>query len=479
MTGVPLDPHEVPARFPSILTRAFQLRFFDAVFPPGGYATSGIVEATPGGGKTTAMVSIAFASIVMCLRNRLPRPHCVFVFVVDTMTAYGFAEEWRKFDGGDTLTVIHDTAVVDFSTFHDGLVIMTYAWGFRNKEKLEAARAHVVLLDEVHRAIADKWKESWSVVRDPTGNVPLRIGATATLRRADDNVRMLVENSECPYYVGPVLARLEMDEALKKGYVAAVDLYEYICTPPKHMSKRAQRIAFKARYLEDLLFPFLFHSCEGAAVVFISDPRAAASFARRMLGRDNKNCFYISSEIDADERNQILEYLNTGVCTVRPEWTGRPFVLFSTVGQEGMNLTRCTCVIHFHANITSESQDAQRAGRAARKKNDNLRSTCYVLLLPEEYEERSREDARTYTEEIFLTKWKVQHDPQCLNARRYTDETSADFLALVATQEGVADELVATQLQEAKTRTSSNKKKNKKSVQDIILSKFRFLKKKH
>lgn len=474
-----LNETEVLCRFPSILTRDFQLRFFDAVFPVGQHVTSGIIEAVPGAGKTSAMVSIAFAAIVHCVWYGLARPHRVFVFVVDTMTAHGFAEEWRKFDGGDTLTVIHESSNIDFNSFNDGVIIMTYAWGFRNKEKLEEARAQVVILDEVHRAIAEKWKESWSVVRDSSGKIPLRIGATATLKRADDNVNLLISDPENAYYVGPVLARLNMEEALKREYVSPVELHEYICKPPPHMTKRTERIAFKARFLEDLLMPFLEGEESVTAAVFISDPRAAASFARRLTNEAGQSCFYISSEVDADERNQILEYLNTGRCVSRPQWDGRPCVLFSTVGQEGMNLTRCTCVIHFHANITSESQDAQRAGRAARKKARAQPSTCYVLLLPEEFKDREKEDARGYTEEIFLTKWNVHRTPTCLRAKKYVNEQSEEFLALVKTQEGVADGLVTSQLQDARAKmTSASASKKQKTVQNNLLTKFRQLSKK-
>ena len=65
-----LDKTEVLGRFPSFLTRDFQLRFFDAVFPPGKHVTSGIIEAVPGAGKTTAMVAVAFAAIVRPFEKR-------------------------------------------------------------------------------------------------------------------------------------------------------------------------------------------------------------------------------------------------------------------------------------------------------------------------------------------------------------------------------------------------------------------------
>ena len=431
-----------------MLTRTFQLEFFDAVLPAGRPPAPGILVAVPGAGKTAVLVHVAFSALAWAVRRGEPGPHRAFVFVVDAMTAHAFAAEWRRLDGGDTCSVVGDAADFDARVFPEGLVVATYQWAYLNSVYLAITSANIVILDEVHRAAADKWKEGWSVVRDASNRVPLRVGATATLSRTDDGVRVLTGDPKHPLYVGPVVCDLNFDDARRAGYVTAVELHECVCPVATGGGADAALLsARKAPYMEHLLAPYLRgESGEVAAVVFVRHPKTAESLAWHLRGDgDDRRCFYLTSDVAPLERSAILKYFN-GVSGSSDEerallarYAGRPRVMFTTVGQEGMNVAACTRVVQFDAVVDSGTFDAQRAGRAARIKTRDVSSDCHVLLTPAENARRIGCRARAYTAELFKTQWISCSDPSRARASVYASETSVAFRALVAAERGERD----------------------------------------
>jgi hypothetical protein len=306
------------------------------------------------------------------------------------------------------------------------------------------------------------------------------VGATATLSRSDDHVALLDSAAAGnDYYVGPVLVNLGMDVAFTKNYVSRVRLHEIVCpVPGTSKAEAALRSARKAPYLEHLLAPYMSFERTGGAVVFVNHPPTAETLARRLFVRNDPTlcCFYMTSDVPPAERNCILKHFNNIEGDTDAEvaqllrFKQRPRVMFTTVGQEGMNVSSCTRVIHFNPVMCSGALDAQRTGRAARKKHGcDEPSDCYVLLTPAEHKARlTKHNARAYTTAVFGEEWVVDASPSKALARVYADEDGEAFRALVGAESGTRDALVARQAKESRDAAAAKRKKTVNVRQEII-----------
>jgi hypothetical protein len=128
-------------------------------------------------------------------------------------------------------------------------------------------------------------------------------------------------------------------------------------------------------------------------------------------------------------------------------------------------------VIHFNPTIVSGAFDAQRAGRAARRKEHDEPSDCFVLLTPNEYADRlTKHNARAYTTSVFGEEWDVNTSPERVVDGVYASEQGEAFQVLVKAENGERDAMLEQQISEKRAQAIA--KKNKVNVRSEILKRF-------
>ena len=145
-------------------------------------------------------------------------------------------------------------------------------------------------------------------------------------------------------------------------------------------------------------------------------------------------------------------------------YEGRPRVLYTTVGEEGMNVRRCTRVVQFDPVVASGAFDAQRAGRAARRKEGLGASDCVVLLSPKERAERMQSSARAYTADVFGQAWETLAPPAG-SGGAFADPAGEAAAALAASYGGTRDPLA---VREAEARAAAQAARPRNFQKEVL-----------
>jgi len=349
-----------------VTPRDYQRAAVQKLFWNGFRAHSGTLVLPCGAGKTLCGIS------VMCL---LKKP--TIIFCNSILALMQWKEQILKWSELPTSAISRFAS--EFAHEWDpnaGVIITTYAM-FSNTSNRKNAALNMIakcnsrewgllILDEVHLAPA-------RVFRTVANNIKahVKLGLTATAVREDE----LIE--ELPNLVGPKLYELDMHTLRMHNHIAPVECEEIHC-PLTDMFTAAFR---RAATMEEKRLIYTINPNKIRIVAALVKKHKADNH-KIMIFCDNLfglkvfsmilNMPKISGETPTHERASIItRFRNT---------KGGDCVLFSTVGDQSIDLPEADVVIQVALMHGSRMQEGQRIGRVQRPMAGKLKAHFYSIV---------------------------------------------------------------------------------------------------
>jgi DNA excision repair protein ERCC-3 len=285
----------------------------------------------------------------------------------------------------------------------------------RSKEMMRQCKERewgITILDEVHLAPA-------KIFRKVTNNINshIKIGLTATMVREDELV------DEIPFLVGPTLYNLDIFTLRSFNHIAPVHCTE-ITIPMSDVF--GQRFLFeedrevktmmwtcnpnKLRVVYELMCK---HVKQNNKVMIFCDNLFALKVYQEILG-----CPKIQGSTPTAERLQIIKKFKED---------GGNCVLFSTVGDQSIDLPEADVVIQLALTDGSRMQEGQRIGRVQRSFKGKERAYFYSLISAETDEFTYAEKRRNFLLENGYTVNQLGLDVWETNMAEYEKKFADKF----------------------------------------------------
>eukprot|EP01126_Amoeba_proteus_P042285 TRINITY_DN4592_c0_g1_i4.p1 TRINITY_DN4592_c0_g1~~TRINITY_DN4592_c0_g1_i4.p1 ORF type:complete len:976 (+),score=215.75 TRINITY_DN4592_c0_g1_i4:1181-4108(+) len=384
---------------------------------------SGVLVLPCGAGKTLVGISVLAAvkkaTIIFCFSN---------------LALNQWKEQIEKW------TVLNRNEISRFSSQHQNewnpnanIIITTYPMFSACEDKRKDTSKNMIeqckqrewglmILDEVHLAPATIFRKVTNKMR-----CHIKLGLTATMVREDDLI------PQVPFLVGPKLFDLDIFIPRMYGHIAPVECTE-IHVPLTEVFKRAFAAPTSNAQIKKLIWICnpnkirVVHSLiqnhlkQGHKIMMFCDILFALSFYEMWLKRPK-----IEGNTPESDRQAILQNFR--------KKKGGDCVLFSTVGDQSIDLPEADVVIQLALTDRSRMQEGQRIGRVQRPEAGKERAYFYSLVSEGTSEVAFAQARRTFLEENGYT----------VTVKEGSDwESMADITELdTRTQTGLLKEITA------------------------------------
>eukprot|EP01130_Rhizamoeba_saxonica_P017819 TRINITY_DN8732_c0_g1_i1.p1 TRINITY_DN8732_c0_g1~~TRINITY_DN8732_c0_g1_i1.p1 ORF type:complete len:1155 (+),score=249.27 TRINITY_DN8732_c0_g1_i1:477-3467(+) len=263
-------------------------------------------------------------------------------------------------------------------------------------KKIKEREWGVMILDEVHLTPA-------KIFRTVTNQIKAhaKLGLTATMVREDTMIE------ELPNLVGPKLYEVDIFTLRMRGHIAPVQCFE-IHSPLTDIFTRAYRNS---------------ETLEEKRLLYTTNPnkiRVAATLIKQHLSRDHKIMVFcdnlyglelyknilqkdkIDGKTPIDERTRILQTFRTS--------KGGDCVLFSTVGDQSIDLPEADVVIQVALLHGSRMQEGQRIGRVQRPQENKPSAYFYSLVSDETSEVKYAKKRRHFLKDLGYSVIRRKND---------------------------------------------------------------------